>query len=115
MLKLKMVCGACPEAYDAVDEAGNTVGYLRLRHGTFSVECPDSGGATVYEAFPRGDGVFDSSERDYYLRWAVKSIEDWIANGKPSASELPPAPDVEFELEDFENYSDGWDFSQSDA
>ena len=97
-IKLVMTCGACPEQYDAfLDE--EKVGYLRLRHGCFSVEAPECGGRLIYEASPLGDGVFDNEqERDYYLRFAVAAILKWIADGKPSgAGEMPPAPDVEYE------------------
>lgn len=97
-IKLVQTCGACPEQYDAFDENGDIVGYLRLRHGTFRVECPDVGGAEVYRANPKGDGVFDYDERDYYLRWAVHHIEQWLANGRVSEAGLPPAPDVEYTI-----------------
>ncbi len=53
------------------------VGYMRLRHGHFTVECPDVGGAFVYRAYPNGDGSFDDDERDYYLQWAVDNIQRW--------------------------------------
>ena len=43
MLKLVLTCGACPEQYDAFD-GERQVGYLRLRHGHFTVTCPDVGG-----------------------------------------------------------------------
>ena len=101
MIKLVQTCGACPEQYDAFDEHGSMVGYLRLRHGTFRVECPDVGGVEVYHANPRGDGVFEYEERDYYLRWAVFKIQEWIEAGRPSSMEpiLPAAPEVEFTVE----------------
>ena len=75
-VKLELTCGACPEQYDAYigDER---VGYLRLRHGWFYVECPDCGGETVYESEPKGDGLFDDDEREFYLREAVAAIKAW--------------------------------------
>lgn len=100
MIKLLKTCDACPEQYDAFF-GGDRVGYLRLRHGNFTVECPDVGGRLVYEACPYGDGVFEDEERDYYLRFAVKAIEDWIAEGKPkkdSNQSVPPAPNVNYEI-----------------
>jgi len=75
-IHLQMTCGACPEQYDAFD-SDKKVGYLRLRHGRFTVECPNVGGDMVYSAYSRGDGIFESSERDYYLRFAVDAIERW--------------------------------------
>jgi hypothetical protein len=93
-IRLVLTCGACPEQYDAFD-GDKKVGYLRLRHGYFRVDCPNCGGTTVYEATPKGDGMFEPEERDYYLRFAVDAIEKWIKNGDPS---LPPAPNVTYEM-----------------
>lgn len=72
---VKTSCG-CPEQYDAF--LGNEqVGYLRLRHGRFTVECPDVGHTTVYEAKPEGDGAFERTERRKYLSKAVNAIMTW--------------------------------------
>lgn len=75
--KLTLTCLACPEQYDVTDPDGNQVGYLRLRHGSFRVDCPDAGGETVYTASPRGDGIFDSDERLMYLTEAIEAIIKW--------------------------------------
>lgn len=77
-IKLVRTCDSCPEQYDAYlgDEK---VGYLRLRHGHFRVECPDSGGDWVYRAYPQGDGAFEETERDYHLTQAVHSIRLWLS------------------------------------
>lgn len=88
-------CDACPEQYDAY-QGQDRVGYLRLRHGFFTVVCPDVGGALVYEATPKGDGEFFDDERDYYMRFAAEAILRWIANRRPL--ELPPAPAVEYQF-----------------
>lgn len=93
-LRLVKTCDACPEQYDVFDGT-QQVGYIRLRHGTMRVECPDAGGETVYTARPAGDGIFEPHERDYYLRFAVHAIERWMVGDKPSR---PPAPDVEYEI-----------------
>jgi hypothetical protein len=79
-IRLVQTSSACPEQYDALDEGGKLVGYLRLRHGHFTVECPDCGGTLVYLARPEGDGCFASDEQDRYLRHAVRAIEDWLAD-----------------------------------
>jgi len=103
MIKLVRTCWACPEQYDAFDEEGKQVGYLRLRHGNFTVDCPDALETEVYRAYPKGDGIFDNDEREYYLKWAVFHIQKWIDDGKPErkyTNELPPAPDVKYILED---------------
>jgi hypothetical protein len=96
LIRLVRTCDACPEQYDAFD-GEKQVGYLRLRHGSFRVDCPDSGGETVYEATPKGDGIFDCDERDYYLRFAVDAIQRWQ---RGEISGKPAAPDVEYTTED---------------
>ncbi len=73
---LTMTCGACPEQYDVTlgDEDGAQVGYLRLRHGEFTVDAPDVDGREIYCALPAGDGMFEDDERDGYLQRAVGAI-----------------------------------------
>jgi hypothetical protein len=73
-IRLEMTCSACPEQYDAyIDD--QKVGYLRLRHGRFTVEVPDPGGKLVYSAHTVGDGAFhDAAEADYYLTQAKLAI-----------------------------------------
>ncbi len=81
-IELVQTCGACPEQYDAF-LGGKMVGYLRLRHGYFYVSYPYVGGETVYEAYPDGDGCFDSEEeRGYHLRNAKHAIIEKINNSK---------------------------------
>jgi hypothetical protein len=94
MIRLVRTCYACPEQYDAFD-GDKQVGYLRLRHGEFTVHCPDHDGEEVYSAHPYGDGLFVDEERDYYLRFAVEAIQRW-QRGEPTK---PPAPDVEYEVD----------------
>lgn len=65
-IELVQTCGACPEQYDAFID-GRQVGYLRLRHGYFTVQYPDVRGELVYEAEPNGDGLFEFEEREGYL------------------------------------------------
>jgi hypothetical protein len=74
---LKLGCGACPEQYEAFDTSGEHVGYLRLRHGHFTVECPDVGCEEVLNGRPRGDGVFEIDEREYWLEAAIAAILVW--------------------------------------
>lgn len=74
VLRLVMTCGACPEQYDAFDGSVR-VGYLRLRHGSFTVDAPDYTGKQVLHEHPNGDGCFEDDERDFYLRKAVRAIK----------------------------------------
>lgn len=73
-ITLVKTCGACPEQYDAFDKSGKQIAYLRLRHGSFTVECPDVGGELVYSVCPNGDGMFDDNERSGYLSDAKMAI-----------------------------------------
>ena len=72
-IELIKTCSACPEQYDAF-LYGKKVGYLRLRHGHFTVEYPDCRGLLVYEAHPIGSGIFEDDERERYLKQAKKAI-----------------------------------------
>jgi len=82
MTKIKLVqtCGACPEQYDAFDENDKLVGYLRLRHGHFTVEYPDVNGELIFAANPKGDGEFYDDERVQYLLMAKEAIHKKIHN-----------------------------------
>lgn len=101
-LRFKMTCGACPEQYD-VFLGDEQVGYVRLRHGALRVDCPKHSGLEVYRAETVGNGCFDTpEERDYHLRHAGAAILKWIADGRPQEpEELPPAPEIDYVLEDF--------------
>ncbi len=81
--KLVQTCGACPEQYD-VFRGDEQVAYLRLRHGTFRVECPP--GNTIFTAEPEGDGMFACHERDHYLRTACEAIKARLDN--PESNEI---------------------------
>lgn len=72
-IELVKTCGACPEQYDAFID-GEKVGYLRLRHGYFTVYYPDVGGELIYSAEPKGDGMFEFEEREGYLAAARLAI-----------------------------------------
>lgn len=72
-IELVQTCGACPEQYDAFID-GELVGYLRLRHGYFTVQYPNVSGELVYSAEPKGDGLFEYDEREGYLAAARLAI-----------------------------------------
>ncbi len=76
-VELRLTCTACPEQYDAYVD-GERVAYLRLRHGYFYASCPWVEGETVYEAQTKGDGIFDSEEREKELNAAVDAILTWV-------------------------------------
>lgn len=69
---LVQTCAGCPEAYDVKDNQGNQWAYLRLRHGSFSVEVPDVHGEQLVVWYPKGDGTFTRDERYYWLNRALK-------------------------------------------
>ena len=74
-IKLLQTCGACPEQYDAYID-GESIGYLRLRHGYFYAEYCDTQqkSIVVFNGNPLGDGSFDEEERDKWLRLACAEI-----------------------------------------
>jgi hypothetical protein len=75
--KLTLTCIACPESYDVFDPEGKHVAYMRLRHGTFTVSCPDYGGDIVYDVRPKGDGIFVDDERIAYLHAGIHAMQEW--------------------------------------
>lgn len=81
-LTLERTCYACPEQYDVRNAEGYLVGYMRLRHGFFTVECPDIMGTKVYKALPEGDGVFQEHEQLYFLTLGVRAINKWLEENK---------------------------------
>ena len=82
-ITLDQTCFACPEQYDAYLD-GEKVGYLRLRHGYFSVSTsPAIDGIFLWGTCTIGDGIFDESERPKMLKKARKKIAahlDSLAN-----------------------------------
>ena len=72
--ELFLTCMACPEQYDVYYKDW-IVGYLRLRHGCFTVTVPDVGGETILTTYPKGDGLFEADEREYYLTKAIHAIK----------------------------------------
>lgn len=72
-VSLVLSCGACPEAYDAYYK-DEYLGYLRLRHGVFSVYYGEGLDEVIFLAHPQGDGIFDSDEREAYLNKAKQLL-----------------------------------------
>jgi hypothetical protein len=80
-IRLVQTCTACPEQYDAFI-GSELVGYLRLRHGFFTVQYPNVEGECVYEAQPKGDGAFYEEEREHFLTSAKEALVDAYEKGK---------------------------------
>ena len=75
-MKLVKTCDACPEQYDAINENDEQIGYLRLRHGSFTVSCPNALDTLVYKTINvKGDGEFFDDEREMFLKEAVQAIQ----------------------------------------
>jgi len=53
---------------------------VRLRHGFFTVDCPDACGLCVFSGHPVGDGIFAEDEREYWLGKGLEAIEAWLAS-----------------------------------
>lgn len=71
---LHLTCPLCPEQYD-VFFAGQKVGYLRLRHGCFTVEHPDCFCDLILQEYPDGTGMFERYERIVFLTKALRAIQ----------------------------------------
>ena len=69
---------AFPEQYDVFKD-GVQVAYVRLRHGSLRVNCPDYDGRIAYQAEPNGDGCFDNDERENYLKKIIEAIQAHMA------------------------------------
>jgi hypothetical protein len=72
-IEFKRTCYACPEQYD-VFLGTEQIGYLRLRHGYFAAYHPDVDGSCVFQAYPKGDGIFEEDERGFYLSAALEAL-----------------------------------------
>jgi hypothetical protein len=75
--KIIQTCSVCPEQYD-VFKNNQQVGYLRLRYGCFTANCPDVEGKEVYFAIPKGVNSFEEDEREFYLNNAIKAINRYL-------------------------------------
>lgn len=77
-IRLVQTCRFAPEQYDAINEEGTQVGYLRLRGGYFTVEVPEADGVLVYEAETQGQICFTDEERPHHLALALQAIESFL-------------------------------------
>lgn len=71
-VKLHQTCSACPEQYNMyIEDETDPIGYFRIRHGYLMVEYL---GRVVFESDIRGDGGFDSEERDFFLKAGIQAV-----------------------------------------
>lgn len=77
-LLFRLTCSACPEQYDVRDSTGKQVGYVRLRHGQFTVDYPDClEDELMCENFDEDEGCFESDQRRaYWLGRAADAIRE---------------------------------------
>lgn len=71
-VELHQTCSASPEQYDMYVD-GENIGYFRIRHGCFIVEYLLNE-TQVFESVIKGDGGFDSDERDFFLKEGIKAV-----------------------------------------
>ena len=76
-LRLELTCPAVPEQYEVFKDDVQ-VGYLRLRHGIFSVTFPDVMGEDILNEYPNGDGIFEANERFKYMIKTLRLISKKI-------------------------------------
>ena len=75
-LTFRKTCSACPEQYE-VRRRNEQVAYVRLRHGTLTVEAPDHGHDLVLKhKFARNIGAFDDDERRPWLERIARLVRD---------------------------------------
>ena len=101
-IKLVKTCAGRPEQYDAFI-GDRQVGFLRLRHGLFTVYYPDGNGDEMYCSRTDGDGEFTNDERKYKLDYAVKVIQYWVNTGKRLPTGYYDFKEIKYELKDVSN------------
>lgn len=78
MLEFENLGTICPEQYDVMQN-GQRVAYVRLRHGSYTVECPDVNGEIIlHMTVPNHAGTFLDEARDHYLKLAAEAIVTWL-------------------------------------
>jgi len=85
IMRLHQTCGACPEQYD-VYHGKRKVGYLRLRHGRFTVRyfsVSKEESELVYHAQTKGDGMFEEDERGFHLDKAIAALRARMRRDEP--------------------------------
>ena len=87
-ITLVKTSAAFPEQYDALDQTGNEVGYIRLRRGYLEVYCPDAGAPQpIYTYTYPFSGLTEfpsEEERQWQLELIKKCIAAWWGDGEVS-------------------------------
>ena len=78
-LTLEQTCSCCPEQYDVFDGNNQTVGFIHLRHGLFSVYYPGYEGIPIFSAII-GDGYQGSFASDFERTMFLNAAKLRIAN-----------------------------------
>lgn len=87
---LNKTSDACPEQYEIYkNNIYNSIGYLRLRHGKFTVEVPSFGEQIILVEYPEGDGCFNLDEQEFFLKKAINSIDEFYKEYKLEKFLLP--------------------------
>ncbi len=87
-LNFVLTCEYCPEQYDVFWNE-MMVGYMRLRHGNLTVECPDVFDELVYShKFENCDGNFtNESVRLEHLSLAAQAVFEWLKRNDKTLTE----------------------------
>lgn len=76
-IEFMLTCYSHPEQYDLFADGERQVGYVRIRHGKITVECPDVGGSLVMSRFINGDGYLLHGEREQVLQEAANAVSNF--------------------------------------
>lgn len=114
-MDLFKTCGACPEQYDALTETNKVIGYLRLRHGIFTVSEAPGSPALFRRSFPlRGDEEDLRDSEKMLLEAGVNTDSDGVfVSHVVRGVYLDIAEDILREFDEFMSTEDYDDFFSS--
>lgn len=86
--RLRCTCLMYPEQYD-IFHNGKQVGFLHLRHGSYTAKYPDNEGEEILKIDDQSlGGGFTIENRDEYLRKGVEAIHDQYRAVESKANSL---------------------------
>lgn len=100
-IRLKPLCGACPEDYDVFSDSEH-IGYLRLRHGSFAAWTPNTETKIWSTSKCRGDGIFEPDERHEFLSMGILAIRLYTSGGDVSLMDQITHCSFEYEMDELE-------------